>query len=305
MLRCLVFKCNRNWGTPLPCFVERIWEHLLMVCKLGDLDTWRTSQSTRSSPDKLGTIRRSSICSVSRCGCSFCVNSLSTIGCVRAFSLVTESSLLYDSAESSKLQMWLWFGPTYVDWVEARRLRLGDRFRNVAFPQHLAQNLAQVSLWEFDHLLCCLWHPLSPSCRAQAFLVQVTSSQIDCCCCCDCKLFVSATFGASRGIETLSNNIRDYICHLGDAIPRIDSFLWKSEPKMSVLYYLEMDFRFSSPRVPNTFTMWTSMTGPMMVSPRIAAKKKKIWIVGLLGRIVHSRHSGMGSPKPSSSSGLV
>ena len=77
----------------------------------------------RSWPDKLGTIRRSAICSVSRCGCSFCVNSLSTIGCVRAFSLVTESSLLYDSTESSKLQMWLWFGPTYVDWVEARRLR--------------------------------------------------------------------------------------------------------------------------------------------------------------------------------------
>ena len=269
-----------------------------MVCKLGDLDTWRTSQSTRSSPDKLGTIRRSAICSVSRCGCSFCVNSLSTIGCVRAFSLVTESSLLYDSTESSKLQMWLWFGPTSVDWVEARRLRLGDRFRIVASPQHLAQNLAQVSLWEFDHLLCCLWHPLSPSCRAQAFLVQVTSSQIDCCCCCDCKLFVNATFGAGRGIETLSNNIRDYICHLGDAIPRIDSFLWKSELKMSVLYYLEMDFRFSSPRVPNTFTMWTSMTGPIMVSPGIAAKKKSgLWvcsgelcILGIVGWDLQNRH---------------
>ena len=283
--------------------LERIWEHLLMVCKLGDLDTWRTSQSTRSSPDKLGTFRRSAICSVSKCGCSFCVNNLSTIGCVRAFSLVTESSLLCDSTESSKLQMWLWFGPTYVDWVEARRLRLRDRFRIVAFPQHLAQNLAQVSLCEFHHLLCCLWHPLSPSCRAQVFLVQVTSSQIDRCCC-DCKLFLSATFGTSRGIDTLSNNIRDYICHLGDAVPRIDSFLWKSEPKMSVLDYLEMEFRFSSPRVPNTSTMWTSMTGPTMVSPEIAAKKT-ISIVGLLERSVQSRHSGMGSPKPSSSSGLV
>ena len=73
---------------------------------------------------------------------------------------------------------------------------------NCGFSQHLAQNLAQVSLCEFDHL-----SSLIPVLSWTSFLVQITSSLIDCYCW-DCLLFLSVTFGAARGVESLSNNIR-------------------------------------------------------------------------------------------------
>ena len=73
--------------------------------------------------------------------------------------------------------------------------------------------------------------------------------------------------------------------------PRIDSFLWISEPKMSVLDDLEMEISISSPRVPNTCTTWTSMTGSIIVSPGIAASAL---VCGFAGGSVYSRQTGMG-----------
>ena len=51
-----------------------------------------------------------------------------------------------------------------------------------------------------------------------------------------------------------------------------------------------------------TFTMWTSMTGPTIVSPRNWCMCSASWVCS---RSVYSRHNGMICPKPSSSSGRV
>ena len=64
----------------------------------------------------------------------------------------------------------------------------------------------------------------------------------------------------------------DHDWHLGCAIrQRIDSYFWISEPKMSVLDCLEMEFRFQVHGCQATCTNWTSVTGPIIVSPRISA----------------------------------
>ena len=64
----------------------------------------------------------------------------------------------------------------------------------------------------------------------------------------------------------------DHDWHLGCAIrQRIDSYFWISEPKMSLLDCLEMEFRFQVHGCQATCTNWTSVTGPIIVSPRISA----------------------------------
>ena len=99
---------------------------LAVRCQLwwGSRGTWRKFQSTRSLPEKLGKTRRSAIWWLSRDGRHVSLllvlrlllsDCIFAIDCVRAFFLVNE--ILHDSMSLSKLQIWLWFCPSYLDWV--------------------------------------------------------------------------------------------------------------------------------------------------------------------------------------------
>ena len=71
----------------------------------------------------------------------------------------------------------------------------------------------------------------------------------------------------------------DHDWHLGCAIrQRIDSFFWISEPKMSVLDCLGMEFRFQVHGCQATCTTSPSMTGPIIVSPRISCMGSGLWV---------------------------
>ena len=53
--------------------------------------------------------------------------------------------------------------------------------------------------------------PYPKSCRGQISLCSSTHHHkycCCCCCCCDCQCLFSVTFGAGRGVESLSNSIR-------------------------------------------------------------------------------------------------